>query len=114
MPCKETNILRSEMDSHIRNQCLMTMVECSMCKQNVLRKVYRHENHFKNECPETIIDCRFAEFGCAEKMKRKDEKKHIDENVAVHMSLMADAIKSLQTENKELETNMQKIEKKTI
>merc|ERR1712187_475369 len=41
----------------------------------------------KHESPEALIDCAFHEFGCVDKLKRKDEQKHYEDASCTHSHL---------------------------
>ena len=43
------------------------------------------ESHLATECPRVEI---FCEFGCQEKVQRKEMVSHIQRNQAVHLSLL--------------------------
>ena len=43
------------------------------------------ESHLATECPQVEISC---EFGCQEKVQRKNMANHIQRNQAVHLSLL--------------------------
>ena len=43
------------------------------------------ESHLATECPRVEI---FCEFGCQEKVQRKEMANHIQRNQAVHLSLL--------------------------
>merc|ERR1712228_64848 len=105
MYCK-VSIVRKELRSHYE-KCPSFPMQCEQCNESVLRG--NLVNHLKNECKETLIECAFKRFGCMEKVRRKNEKKHIEENTFAHMSLMANhqtklekKVKTLEVENKAL------------
>merc|ERR1712129_627541 len=57
------------------------------------------ENHMKTECPEALVDCAFHEFGCVDKLKRKNEQSHYIDAACTHSHLKQ--IANNQTELKE-------------
>merc|ERR1712228_1050148 len=103
--CEESGIIRAIMEHHIDEKCPMTDIDCKQCKQTISRG--NKANHLKNECRETLIECTFKQFGCLKKMKRKYEKKHVEENAFAHMSMMAKHQKKLEKKVKKLQIQNQ-------
>ena len=107
--CKETEIMRSEMESHIRDKCPRTIIECTECKQKIRR--YFEMGHLQIHCPEVFIKCSFKKLGCKQQFKRKDEKKHLEENAIDHMSKMAANQIKLEKKIKTLEATVERLKK---
>ena len=53
---------------------------------NVLR-LWDRSKHLAEVCPLEVINCSFSFAGCEAKLPRKDLPAHINDNLAVHMSL---------------------------
>ncbi len=47
------------------------------------------DSHVADECPLTIIKCDFHHVGCAVKLPRQDMPEHLRENLLTHISLLA-------------------------
>ena len=45
------------------------------------------DQHLTRDCPLEVTDCCFSYAGCKERLVRKDMKAHVDQNVALHLSL---------------------------
>merc|ERR1712048_1145557 len=65
---------------------------------DMMRRHYKGY-HLKHVCPEALVDCAFHEFGCVDKLKRKDEQKHYEDASCTHSHLKKIAKK--QTELRE-------------
>merc|ERR1711990_823029 len=66
--------------------CPMQIIDCAQCKQPVKRKDMAH--HQKQECPETMIECEYTRYGCDKMIKRKDQNKHNQEAMSMHLEAM--------------------------
>ena len=69
------------------------------------------ENHIMNNCPLTVIDCDFKYAGCEVNLPRKDMSKHLKslESMAAHLSLQAVYQRELERENKNLVSQVAKL-----
>ena len=66
---------------------LLQKIECiQKCGSELERGMM--ENHIKNECPNTLFECKFKEFGCDEKIMRKDMEKKMKDDCVKHMLLL--------------------------
>eukprot|EP01083_Nonionella_stella_P213616 770316_1 len=117
--CKKSGILRKNMKSHVARLCPMTVISCTECKEEIHRK--NKKSHQKKECSESLIECAFRNFGCMEKVKRKDEKKHIENAAFTHNHLiqvannqtkLVNTVNALKKENKRLMQRVIASEKK--
>jgi hypothetical protein len=74
------------------------------------------ENHIKNECPNTLFECKFKEFGCEEKIMRKDMEKKMKDDCVKHMLLLGGIfskdINNLKENEKKFRIFMNKTEEK--
>eukprot|EP01084_Bolivina_argentea_P261830 442627_1 len=84
--CRKAGIYRKDMTLHIAEACPMALISCNKCQQEITRK--DDWIHKLTECQEALINCRFYPFGCREKLKRKDEKKHIENAAFTHTHLI--------------------------
>ena len=93
--------------------CPSGVVPCpNNCGESLQRK--NVENHLNSTCPLEVVNCSFSFAGCEERLPRKDMPAHINESLAVHMSLQADShrqqLEKLETQNQELKAQNQKFE----
>lgn len=70
------------------------------------------ENHTADECPLTEIDCDFKYVGCEVRLPRKDMPEHLTKKLVAHVSLLTGSHKKLKEENKQLKTQVVKLEQK--
>eukprot|EP01083_Nonionella_stella_P025773 70979_1 len=107
--CHEDGILRSSMETHVQNECPMTMVPCPQkCGKQLQRR--NQEMHITDACPQTMIDCEFNDYGCSGRFKREDEIKH-NESASVthgHLCKMADKVDELTEQNAKQQTQIDK------
>jgi TNF receptor-associated factor 4 len=47
------------------------------------------ERHIEDECPLKMVECTFKYAGCKQTFLRKDMEDHMNQNLAIHMSLQA-------------------------
>jgi hypothetical protein len=47
------------------------------------------DNHLASVCGKALVDCSFKDQGCLVQVVRQDAEKHLQENMAAHMSLYA-------------------------
>ena len=69
------------------------------------------ENHLNSTCPLEVVNCSFSYAGCEERLPRKDMPAHINESLAVHMSLQA---VSHQQQLEKLESRVQTLETRNL
>ena len=97
--------------------CPCGVVPCpNNCGESLQRK--NVDNHLSGTCPLEVVNCSFSYAGCEERLPRKDMPAHINESLAVHMSLQAVShqrqLEKLETQNQKLETRIQKLEKEVL
>ena len=68
-------------------------------------------SHIDNECPLTIINCDFNHIGCTEKFTRKDMLEHLRESLHKHISQLAYHHSSILAETKNLNDELDDLEK---
>ncbi|XP_031551618.1 TNF receptor-associated factor family protein DDB_G0290931-like [Actinia tenebrosa] len=95
-------ILQHEKDKHTRDDCLQALICCpNRCsdklQQLLIVKVKRINmpDHLSNVCPKAQVDCPYKEQGCEVNVERQDVEKHVQENMAEHMMLLAKECSSL-------------------
>ena len=90
--------------------CPSGVVPCpNNCGESLQRK--NVENHLNSTCPLEVVNCSFSYVGCEERLPRKDMPAHINESLAVHMSLQA---VSHQRQLEKLETRIKKLESEVL
>ena len=104
--------------------CPSGVVPCpNNCGESLQRK--NVENHLNSTCPLEVVNCSFSIAGCEERLPRKDMPAHINESLAVHMSLQAvshqrqlekleSRIQTLETQNQDLKNQIQKLDKEVL
>ena len=60
------------------------------------------ERHIENECSLAITNCDFHQVGCEVKLPRKDMNAHLNEDIVVHLSLLAVSNSRLIAANEDL------------
>ena len=86
--------------------CPSGVVPCpNSCGESSQRK--NVDNHLSGTCPLEVVNCSFSFAGCEERLPRKDMPAHINESLAVHMSLQA---VSHQRQLEKLESRIQTLE----
>ena len=121
------SFLRSEINNHEKNDCLMRPYVClhcnsfestygevttshwadcgffpTPCKCGEILQRQLIDDHVANVCPETIVECDFKRFGCGVRLSRKDMQTHVGENLASHIGELARRMVRLEAENKHL------------
>ena len=97
--------------------CPCGVVPCpNNCGESLQRK--NVDNHLNSTCPLEVVNCSFSYAGCEERLPRKDMPAHINESLAVHMTLQTinhqRRLQKLETLNQKLECRIQKFEKELL
>jgi TNF receptor-associated factor 4 len=128
---------RSNIQAHQDEQCLKRSFSCDYCGEfestyedittnhwpvchkylvpcpNNCGETLQHQNvdsHTREECPLTIKDCDFKHVGCDLRLARKDMPEHLTKDLVCHVSLLTASHKKLEEENKQLKTQVVKLE----
>ena len=80
------------------NKCSNETIECRSL-----------DSHITNDCPLTIIDCDFKHVGCEVRLPRKDLPTHLTESLVPHVSLQTKRLMDLEKENKQLKQQVEKL-----
>ena len=59
-------------------------------------------NHLADVCAETILDCPFKDQGCPVQVERQHMDQHVQDNMAAHMTLLAQQCSALSKQNSSL------------
>jgi len=82
--CK-AHVELSKMEDHLEI-CRMFLIQCSKCSKEIQRSDI--DFHVRNECLEELIPCQFADQGCEAKVLRKNLKEHLGEDVGAHLGMI--------------------------
>ena len=82
-------------------QCSKYPVACpNECREDMFER-RELESHLRDQCPLTLVDCPFHYAGCQTQLPRKDMPEHMRETVT-HLTLLASVTQNLVKENQEL------------
>ena len=81
----------------IKKGCEYEKILCSKCKREIQRSQFNA--HLSKGCRVPDGECQFRFAGCKAKVSSKDMKQHLEENMAVHLSLVMDLTRNLSNEN---------------
>lgn len=127
-------LLRHSLTSHATSECLQRYVNCHYCNtkgkyyfirgkhieqcveapvpcpnscevHNILRK---DVNKHLNECPLQVIQCEYCEVGCEKKFCQKDQKRHNEEMMEMHLLFTKTKLACLELKVTEIELASQK------
>ncbi|EGC35424.1 hypothetical protein DICPUDRAFT_18410, partial [Dictyostelium purpureum] len=57
-------------------ECPSMLIDCKECKQKIKREEIG--NHLDKECQEVNVSCKFSQYGCNDKIKKRDLEFHLD------------------------------------
>jgi ferredoxin-thioredoxin reductase catalytic subunit len=67
------------------------------------------ESHIANDCPLTIVDCDFKGVGCEVWVPRKNLPSHLTEGLVAHVSLQTKQLMNVTVENQQLKQEVMKL-----
>lgn len=105
-------VAKKQIDDHL-GMCPNFRVSCTNeCDNTFQRKEL--EQHLKNDCVNTIIECTFSKIGCEVKTKRKDLYDHYNKESFYHSNLIVknltvlkEKIDTLDEENEDLKKKIE-------
>ena len=101
-----------EITTNHKPVCPSRLVPCSN-ECGTTTKFKDLSKHLAEVCPLEVIDCSFSFAGCEAKLPRKDLPAHINDSLAVHMSLQAanhqKLLERLEARVRDLEVEIQKL-----
>ena len=110
--CNDYESTFEEVTTNHKPVCPSRLVPC-FNKCGVTTKFKELSKHLTEDCPLEVIDCSFSFAGCEAKLPRKDLPAHINDSVAVHMSLQAvnhrKLVERLEARVRDLEVEVQKL-----
>ncbi|XP_031556511.1 TNF receptor-associated factor 5-like [Actinia tenebrosa] len=99
-------LFRHQLEDHSANECPETLIPCpnNCMEQEQIQEIKRVDldHHLKNICAKTILECPFKENGCLAQVERQHVDKHVQDNMAAHMMLLAKQCSSLTKQNSSL------------
>ena len=110
--CNDYESTFEEVTTNHKPVCPSRLVPCSN-ECGVTTKFKDLSKHLAEDCPVEVIDCSFSFAGCEAKLPRKDLPAHINDSLAVHMSLQAvnhqKLVERLEARVRDLEVEVQKL-----
>ena len=106
--CKEYDSTFEDVTETHYPQCSKYPIDCpNKCREYPFER-QELESHLKDECPLTLVDCLFNYAGCDVQLPRKDMPEHDMKDTATHLKLLASITHNLVKENQELRETMKK------
>ena len=133
------DIQRRDLQEHEGDKCMVRPYSCEYCENfettfhdvtidhwpvcpsrpvpcpnecGISPKLRSLDRHIDDECPMQVVECAFKYAGCKQTFLRKDMGVHMNQNLAVHMSLQAAShqqeLKKLNARISELEIQLHK------
>ena len=99
--CKDYDSTFEDVTETHYPQCSKYPIDCpNKCREYPFER-QKIESHLVNECPLTLVDCLFNYAGCNVQVPRKDMPKHM-KDTATHLTLLGSITHKLVRENQEL------------
>ena len=100
--CKDHNSTYVDVTTNHWPVCGSYPVQCpNKCSDETMER-QNLESHIANDCPLTVVDCDFKGVGCEVRLPRKDLATHLNESLVVHVSLQTKRLMDIEKENKQL------------
>ena len=94
---KHRNCINKSIFVDVQKGCDYEKIECTKCKREIQRCQF--SAHLLKGCSVPDGECQFNFVGCKAKVSGKEMKQHLEENMAVHLSLLIDLTRNLSNEN---------------
>ena len=94
---KHRNCINKSIFVDVQKGCDCEQIECTKCKREIQRCQF--SAHLLKGCSVPDGECQFNFAGCKAKVSSKVMKQHLEENMAVHLSLLIDLTRNLSNEN---------------
>ena len=101
---KHCNTGQSSLSVSNLEGCKYEDIRCTKCKEQIQRLTL--QEHLSKGCE---IECRFKYAGCKVKAASKNMKNHLEENMAVHLSLIMELTHNLSNENARMSECLSKL-----
>ena len=116
-------IQKSEMEAHLSESCPKRIINCQYCRREGPHNLITSTTHtnecssypvrcchegcdevqgrfllsgHEKSCPKAFISCEYSSVGCNKIIKRKDQEKHNEESVTIHLQLAMKRVDDLQ------------------
>ena len=107
--CKDHNSTYEDVTTNHWSVCDRYPVHCpNKCTNETIERC-NLDSHVSNDCPLTIVDCDFKHVGCEVRLPRKDLPTHLTEGLVTHVSLQTKQLTDLKEENKRLKQQVGKL-----
>ena len=104
--CKEHNSTFENVTTNHWPVCGSYPVQCpNKCSVETIER-QNLDSHVTNDCPLTIVDCDFKHVGCEVRLPRKNLSTHLTESLVPHVSLQTKRLMALEKENKRLKQKL--------
>ena len=85
-------IQRKLMKVHTEKHCGRFPIGCIHCGTEIERE--RLPDHIAKDCPEFVVDCDYKQFGCTERMKRKERDSHLVDEATTHNQMELETMRN--------------------
>ena len=107
--CKEYNSTYEDVTAKHWPVCGSYPVPCpNKCSDETMER-QNIDSHVTNDCPLTLVDCDFKGIGCKVRLPRKNLPSHLTEGLVVHVSLQTKQLMDLTVENEQLKQLKQEV-----
>eukprot|EP00483_Globobulimina_turgida_P004099 UN04107 len=97
------------MKNHLNRICEFRRIQCTKCKQIMIRKQMEQR---QNQCPETKIHCDYCNVGCKVLIKRKEIDVHYANFLPFHLGLIRKQNTDLNKDVQQLQQRNHDLERK--
>ncbi len=125
-----TELLRKDMDEHLKEACPNRYVTCEHCDEEMMWRDL--EDHYdgcgkypvlcprscadgmfireqlaehEKQCPNMVVECPFQEAGCSDEITRAQLTNHLESNMADHLGKLMTAYSQLKSEFQSLKSD---------
>ena len=107
--CKNHNSTFEDVTTSHWPVCGSYPVQCpNKCSSETIER-QNLDSHVTNDCPLTIVDCDFKHVGCEMRLPRKDLPTHLMESLVPHVTLQTKRLMDLEKENKQFKQQIEKL-----
>ncbi|XP_022807328.1 TNF receptor-associated factor 6-like [Stylophora pistillata] len=101
---------KCQLQEHV-NSCARKPLECpNSCGETVAYEEI--ENHIKNDCLLTMVSCLYEKMGCTTKLQKKQLDSHLESAVRLHLDLACVKLNATEEKVKKFEETNTKLEHK--
>ena len=107
--CKDHDSTYEDVTTNHWPVCGSCPVQCpNKCSNETIER-QNLDSHVTNDCPLTIVNCDFKHVGCKVRLRRKDLPTHLMESLVPHVSLQTKRSLDIEKENKLLKQQVAKL-----